>query len=305
MKIGFIGTGHMGEPMARNLLQAGHQLTVYNRTRSKTEALRREGAKLADSPADAAADADVLITMLADDAAVRAAILDGYPGQRPAIETLRSGAIHICTSTISVAMSRELDAAHRSRGQEYVATPVMGRPEAAAQRQLWLIAAGPTAIVERCRPIYEALGRGVSIVGGEPWKANLVKLSVNFVLASMLESVGEAFALIEKSGVDLRQFLQTMNNGTFRSPLIERYGETIIEQRYDPAGFALKLGFKDIRLAAQSAIDEAVPMPIIGVLEDHYLNAIAHGRGELDWSSIAEVSRQAAGLTKTAPAGGW
>ncbi|MCU1338945.1 MAG: 3-hydroxyisobutyrate dehydrogenase [Bryobacterales bacterium] len=304
MKIGFIGIGHMGEGMARNLMQAGHQLTIYNRTRSKTERLRAEGAAVADSPAQAAAAAEVLITMLADDDAVGAAVLNGYPGQPPAIEGLQRDAIHMCTSTISVAMSRELEAAHKPRGQQYVASPVLGRPEAAAQRQLWLIAAGPQPAVERCRPILEALGRGFSVVASEPWKANLMKLGVNFMLASLLESIGEAFALVEKAGADVRQFLEVMNNGTFRSPLVENYGNRIIEKRYEPAGFSMRLGFKDVRLAMQSAIEETVPMPLTGLLSDHYLHALAHGHGELDWSAIAEVSRQAAGLTKTLRAGG-
>ena len=304
MKIGFIGMGHMGEDMARNLLRAGHQLTIYNRTRSKTEALRREGAAVADSPAQAAAAAEVLITMLADDDAVRAVVLSGYPGQPPAIEGLRRDAIHMCTSTISVAMARELEAAHQPRGQQYLGSPVLGRPEAAAQRQLWLIVAGPQAVVERCRPLFDALGRGVSVVAPEPWKANLVKVGVNFMLASLLESLGEAFALVEKAGVDVRQFLQVLNDGTFRSPLVENYGNKIIDKGYEPAGFSMRLGYKDIRLALQSAIEENVPMPLTGLLSDHYLNALAHGHGDLDWSAIAEVSRQAAGLGQPLRAGG-
>ncbi len=277
--------------MARNILRAGHELTVYNRTRSKTEALAGEGAKVADSPAGAAAGAEVLVSVLADDPAVRAAVLDGGQ-QRAAIEGLSSGAIHISCSTISVEMAQTLEAAHRARGQHYVSATVLGRPEAAAAKQLWVVAAGAPADIERCRPVIDAIGRGASTVGQEPWKSNLIKIGVNFMLASMLESLGEAFALMEKFGASPSDFLEAVNGGLFRSPVIEQYGLRVLEKRYAPAGFSLKLGLKDTNLALQAGSQAQVPLPIASILRDRYLQALAQGQGEIDWSSIAEISRR-------------
>ncbi len=292
----------MGQAMARNLIRAGHELTVYNRTRAKAEPLAREGAKIANSPASAAADAEVLISMLADDNAVRATILNAQAGQQPAIDTLQG--IHMSCSSISVVLSRELDAAHRARGQRYIAAPILGRSDAAAEKQVWVIAAGPRNDVATCRSLMDAIGRGVSEVGAEPWKANLVKIGVNFVLSSVIEALGEAFALVEKSGGDTKQFLQVLNEGGFRSPLVANYGNTILEQRYQPAGFTLNLGLKDTLLALEAATGAQAPLPIAGVLHDQFLHALAHGMGDRDWSAIAEVSRQTAGLRRTMPAGG-
>ena len=297
MKVAFIGLGHMGEAMARNLLRAGSQLTVFNRTRSKTEALRGEGAVVADSPAEAVAGAEFLITMLADDNAVRAAVW-------PALEALAPGAMHVGSSTISVALSRELDAAHRLRGQKYVAAPIVGRPDAAAQKQLLIIAAGPSSDLDRCRPVFDAYARVVSVVGPEPWMANLCKIAFNFVLASMIESFGESFALIEKAGVDVRRFAGVLGSSPLRSPAAESYAARILDKSYQPAGFSMALGLKDTQLALESGAEEAVPMPFAGVLRDHYLAALAHGNRDLDWSAIAEVSRQVAGLGKPLSAGG-
>jgi len=292
----------MGQAMARNLMRAGHQLTVYNRTRAKAEPLAHEGAKIAGSPADAAAEADVLISMLADDHAVRATILNGQAGQRPAIETLQG--IHMSSSSISVDLSKELEAAHRARGQRYIAAPILGRSEAAADKQVWVIAAGPRNDVAACRPLMDAIGHGVSEVGAEPWKANLVKIGVNFFLSSVIEALGEAFALIEKSGLDTKQFFQVLNECAFRSPVVANYGNMILDQRYQPAGFTLNLGLKDTLLALQAATAAQAPLPIAGVLHDQFLHAMAHGMGDRDWSAIAEVSRQTAGLRRTMPAGG-
>jgi 3-hydroxyisobutyrate dehydrogenase-like beta-hydroxyacid dehydrogenase len=299
MRIGFIGLGNMGEPMARNLIRAGHRLTIYNRTRQRAETLESEGARVADTPADAAADAEVLITMLADDRAVRSVLLGAGPEQTPAIDALAPEAIHMSASTIGIECSKELEREHRVRRQGYVATPVIGRAEAARDKALWVIAAGAEDAVERCRPLMEALSRGITIAGREPWKANLTKIGVNFMLATVLETFGEAYAMLEKSGLDLHAFLDVVNNGAFRSPVYANYGAMIADRKYEPAGFSLKLGLKDTELALEAAKTVQAPLPFASVLRDHYLQALAYGHGELDWSALAEVARQNAGVGRT------
>jgi 3-hydroxyisobutyrate dehydrogenase-like beta-hydroxyacid dehydrogenase len=289
MKLAFIGAGNMGSPMARNLLRAGHHVTMYNRTRAHIEPLRQEGAELAESPADTARDVDALITMLADDAAVEQAA-QGFQ------EALAPGAIHLGMSTIGVACSKRLAELHAARGQIYVAAPVFGRPVAAAAAKLWIVAAGPPESIARCQPVFDALGRGTSVVGADPWLANAVKLSGNFLIAAALESMGEAFALVRKSGVDAGQFLEIVNNALFNSPLYGGYGAAIANEQFEPAGFKLRLGFKDLRLVQEAAESAAVPMPLAGVLRDRYLAAMARGEGDLDWAAIARIAAVQAGL---------
>ena len=304
MRVGFIGLGTMGEPMARNLIRAGHRLTVYNRTRQRADALGSEGARVADTPADAAADAEVLITMLADDRAARSVLLGAGPEQTSAIDALAPEAIHMSASTIGVECSKDLEREHRVRSQGYVAAPVIGRAEAARDKALWIIAAGEPGSIERCRPLMEALGRGITVVGEEPWKANLTKIAVNFMLATVLESFGEAYAMLEKSGLDPHSFLDVVNNGAFRSPVYANYGGMIADRKYEPAGFALKLGLKDAELALEAAAAVHAPLPFASVLRDHYLQALANGHGELDWSAVAEVARHNAGVGRTQKADG-
>jgi 3-hydroxyisobutyrate dehydrogenase-like beta-hydroxyacid dehydrogenase len=304
MRVGFIGLGNMGEPMARNLIRAGHQLTVYNRTRQRAEALERDGARVADTAADAAADAQVLITMLSDDRAVHSVLLGAGPGQTPAIDALAPEAVHMSASTIGIRLSKELEREHRGRGQGYVAAPVIGRAEAARERALWVIAGGSPDNVGRCRPLMQAMGRGITHAGEEPWKANLVKIGVNFMLATMIESFGEAYAMLEKWGVDPLGFLDVLDNGAFRSPVYANYGRKIANREYEPAGFSLRLGFKDAGLALEAGEAVQAPLPFAGILRDHFLQALAHRHGELDWSAVAEVARHNAGVGKILKAGG-
>jgi 3-hydroxyisobutyrate dehydrogenase-like beta-hydroxyacid dehydrogenase len=289
MKLAFIGAGNMGSPMARNLLRAGHQVTVYNRTRAHAEPLRQDGAALADSPSDAARGVDAIVTMLAEDQAVEQAV-EGFLG------TLAPGAIHIGMSTIGVACSKRLAERHTAHGQVYLAAPVFGRPVAAAAAQLWIVAAGPPEAIERCQPVFDALGRGTSVVGADPWLANAVKLSGNFLIAAALESMGEAFALVRKSGVDAGQFLEIINTALFNSPLYAGYGGAVAKEQFEPAGFKLRLGFKDLRLVQEAAESAAVPMPLAGVLRDRFLAAMARGEGDLDWAAIARIAAVQAGL---------
>lgn len=199
-------------------------------------------------------------------------------------------------STVSVACSKSLAAAHATRGQCYVAAPVFGRPAAAAAAKLWIVAAGPPEQIERCRPVFDALSRGCSVVGADPWLANVVKLSGNFPIAAALESLGESFALVRKFGVDAAQFLDVVNSALFQSPLYAGYGSAVAQEQFEPAGFKLHPGFKDLRLAQEAAESAAVPMPLAGVLRDRFLAALARGEGELDWAAIARIAALQAGL---------
>ena len=300
MNIGFIGLGNMGQAMARNIARAGHTLTVYNRTRGRAEELRADGARVANSPYDAALNAEVLITMLANDEAVEAVIFGAQHAAsqegRGALHGLRPGTAHISMSTISVALSKRLADAHAAAGHAYIAAPVFGRPDVAAAAHLWVVAAGPADHIERCRPVFELMSQGLFTVGEEPWTANVVKLAGNFLIASMLEALGEAFALVRKSGVEVHQFLDIINAALFKSPIYETYGSIIADERYEPAGFKLALGSKDVRLALEAADAAATPMPLASLIRDHFLSAIAHGQGETDWAGLARVIAENAGL---------
>jgi len=291
MRIGFIGLGRMGSAMARNLLRAGHQVAVYNRSREKAEALAGEGARAADSPADACRESAAVMTMLADDSAVEQVVL----GENGVASALANGAVHISSSTIGTALARRLAAEHAQRGQGFLSAPVFGRPDAAESGKLIVVAAGPSELVELCRSLFDAIGRQTSVAGSEAWQANAVKLCGNFMLASMIEAFGEAYAMLRRAGVDLHVF-QEIINGLFASPVYESYGRTIAEERFDPAGFALKLGLKDMRLALETAYECGAPMPLASLIRDHFLSAVAHGQAELDWSSMAQVPARNAGL---------
>jgi 3-hydroxyisobutyrate dehydrogenase-like beta-hydroxyacid dehydrogenase len=198
-------------------------------------------------------------------------------------------------------MSKRLAMTHTAAGQGYIASPVLGRPEAAAAQKLWVIAAGPPDLVERCQPLIAALGRGFTIVGPDPWQANLVKLASNFMIVSLIETLGEAFALLRKAGISVHQFLE-MANTLFGSPVFSGYSQIIADEKYEPAGFRMKLGLKDVKLALAAAEEQAVPMPLAGIIRDHFLEGIALGYGEQDWAAIARVIAANAGLESGQPA---
>jgi 3-hydroxyisobutyrate dehydrogenase-like beta-hydroxyacid dehydrogenase len=292
MKVGFIGLGQMGSGMARNLIKAGHTLAVYNRTRSRGEELQTLGAKIAETPAEAAADAEALITMLADDRAVEDAIFE--PGN--VIQSLPAGAVHISMSTISVALSRRLAAAHRKKRQQYVAAPVFGRPEAAAAAKLFIVAAGPAEQIERLRPLLDAMGQKTFLAGDEASAANLIKITGNFMISTMIESLAESFALIRKHGLDPNTFLEVITGSLFTAPVYRNYGSMIAAEKFEPAGFKMPLGLKDNRLLLAAAEEAAVPMPMASLVRDQFMAALAQGLGEADWSAIARVSYRNAGL---------
>jgi 3-hydroxyisobutyrate dehydrogenase-like beta-hydroxyacid dehydrogenase len=298
MNVAFIGLGSMGSPMAAHLRRAGHELTVYNRTRSAAEPLARAGARVAASPREAVARAEVLVTMLADDAAVEAVIF----GPEGALAALPRGAVHASMSTISPALSRRLARAHGERGQHCVAAPVFGRPEAAEAGKLTIVAAGPPDAIERCRPLFEVMAQAIEVVGDDAAAANVLKIGGNFLLAAAIEAMGEAFALVRKHGIEPSRFMEIVNGRLLRSPVYENYGRIIAEERYEPAGFKLRHGLKDTRLALAAGDEVDVALPLAGLAREHYLSAMAWGWGDIDWAALARVSAVAAGLEPSAAA---
>jgi len=301
MKVGFIGLGAMGQPMALNLMRAGHELTVYNRTPGRTDELERAGARVAESAADAAASAEVLVTMLADDRAVEAVVLGtqapvcGQP-VRGALEALGRGAVHVSMATASPELSRRLAQMHAAAGQGYVAAPVFGRPDAAAAKKLWVVAAGPSSDIERCRPVLDAVGQGVFVVGDQAWVANAVKLAGNFMIGAAIEALAEAFVLVRKAGVEPERFLEIINGGLFKSPIYQNYGTIMAQERYEPAGFKLRLGLKDVNLMLGAARMLEVSLPFADVLRSQLAEAVERGMGEIDWAGLGRLNAENAHL---------
>jgi 3-hydroxyisobutyrate dehydrogenase-like beta-hydroxyacid dehydrogenase len=290
MKIGFIGLGQMGSAMAQNLVMAGHEVTVFNRSAGKRRALVQLGANEAADVASAC-KGQIVITMLADDAAVTQIAL----GDGGIISSLPKGAIHISMSTISVALSRLLAQAHAQAGQRYVAAPVFGRPDMAAAGKLFIVAAGDTGTVDVCKPLLAAMGQSTTQIDSEPASANLVKLSGNFLIASVIEALGEAIALIGKAGIDRRAYVDFLTSTVFTAPAYRIYGSLIAEGKFEPAAFAAPLGHKDIRLALAAAESLRVPMPLASLLHDRFLRLFAQGGEKLDWSAIGRLAAQDAG----------
>jgi 3-hydroxyisobutyrate dehydrogenase-like beta-hydroxyacid dehydrogenase len=292
MKVGFLGLGSMGREMARNLIKAGHSLTVYNKTQSRADELASLGAKVARTPGQAASDAEAIITMVADDAAIEAIVL----GHNAALEALPAGAVHIAMSTMSVAISRRLVAAHRERQQHFVSAPVFGRPDAAEAKKLVIAAAGPADQIARCQPLFDAMGQKTYIVGDDPPAANVIKVAGNFLITVVIESLGESFALIKKSGVDPNKFLEVLTGSLFSAPVYRTYGPMVAADNFEPVGFRMALGMKDNRLALAAAEDAGVPLPLASLIRDRMISATAQGMGEADWAAIARLSLKEAGL---------
>jgi 3-hydroxyisobutyrate dehydrogenase-like beta-hydroxyacid dehydrogenase len=298
MNIAFIGLGNMGSAMATNLLKAGHTLTVYNRSRARADALKSLGARIAATPGEAAAGAEVAITMLADDHALESVVLGQGMAEKGKgiLDSLPPNAIHVSMSTISVALSRQLAAVHAESKQHYVAAPVFGRPEAAAAAKLFIVAAGPAAQIERCRPLFDAMGQKTFLAGDDPSGANLMKLAGNFLITAVIEGLAESFALVRKSGLDVNQFHEILTSSLFNAPIYKTYGALIASEKFEPAGFKLPLGLKDNRLLLAAAEEAAVPMPMASLVRDRFLAALAQGMAESDWSAISRISAKDAGL---------
>jgi 3-hydroxyisobutyrate dehydrogenase-like beta-hydroxyacid dehydrogenase len=295
MEIGFIGLGNMGRGMAANLVRAGHTVTVYNRSPAKARALAEQGATPADTVADACRG-EAVVTMLADDAAVGDVVF----GERGVLASLPPGAVHVSSSTVSVELSQRLTAAHAGAGQQYVAAPVFGRPDAAAAAKLFVVAAGAPQVLERLAPLFDAIGQRTFVVSEQQHTANLVKLSGNFLIASVIESLGEAIALVGKAGVDPLHYVDILTSTLFSAPAFQTYGGLIARGEFEPAGFAATLGLKDVRLVLAAAEELAVPLPVASLLRDRFLALLADGRGHHDWSAIATLAGRDAGSDHSA-----
>ena len=292
MKVGFLGLGRMGSGIAANILKAGHDLKLWNRTPEKAEPLIRDGAVLARSPREAADGRDIVFTMLADDAALEQ-VLSGDDGL---IAGLKAGALHVSMSTISVAAADAVAARHASRGQRFISACVFGRPDAAAAAKLFVVAGGDAAEIARARPILDVVGQRVFEVGERPSAANLVKLCGNFSIMAAIETLGEAMALAEKGGVGKAKLLEVLTGTLFDAPAYRTYGQILVNESFRPAGFAAPLGLKDMRLAGEAAYDTVTPMPLLSLLRDRLLETIAREGPDIDWSGIARTSAKDAGL---------
>jgi 3-hydroxyisobutyrate dehydrogenase-like beta-hydroxyacid dehydrogenase len=279
MKIGFLGMGKMGAPMARRLLAAGYELSVWNRTEGRTEPLIREGAIAAATPAEAELGADAVITMLFDDAAHEEVLF----GANGLMDALSPGALHISCSTISLALSERLTAEHARRGQQFVAAPVFGRPEAAKEGKLWIVVAGADSAVAKARPLLEPLSRGISVVGKEPRQAHAVKLGGNFLISAMLYSLSDAFVFAEGQGIDPATFIETINSALFQSPLYAAYS-TVMLHPPEEAGASILLGEKDTRLLREAAASRGMRVSMADTLAEVFAQARAAGLGQQDWA---------------------
>lgn len=293
MKAGFVGLGAMGQGMARSLVRAGHEVTVWNRTRERAEALAKDGAKVAATPAEAAR-AGVVFTMVAEDRALEA-VVSGPDG---VLAGLPRGGVHVSASTIGVDTAERLAREHEEAGRHLVSAPVFGRPDAAAAAKLVVVAAGPDAAIETARPLLQALGPKLFVLGRSPAQANVVKLAGNFLITAVIEGLAESMAFVAKAGVEKQQFLDVLLGSMFDAPVYRNYGKILLEQRFSPPGFALPLGVKDNRLLLQAGEKLAVPLPLASLIRDRMVAALARGWADQDWSSIARISAQEAGLER-------
>ena len=290
MKVGVIGLGAMGSGLAESLLRAGHEVVVWNRSKPPLELLRTAGAHAGDTPAEVFA-ADAVVTMLANDEAVREVILDGG-----LLKCANGGTVHVMSATISVALAKELEKAHARERVALVCAPVLGRPDVAVKGELNVLAAGNRAALATVQPVLDAIGRKTWTFGEQPHKANVAKLSANFMIAATIELLAEVFAFTEKSGLDPKVFFEMATNTLFAAPVFRTYGGLILERNFEPAKFKLTLGLKDVRLALAAGEAVEVPLPFASVLRDNFLDAIANGAADKDWAAMSQVSFRHSGL---------
>jgi 3-hydroxyisobutyrate dehydrogenase-like beta-hydroxyacid dehydrogenase len=291
MRIGFIGLGHMGAGMAGNLLAAGHEVLVFNRSPGKADHLVAQGAVRAATIREAC-QADAVFSMVADDQAATS-LVEGAEG---ILATLPAGATHISSSTISVDLSRRLADRHRTLGQTYLASPVFGRPEAAAAAKLFVVCAGDADVFEKAKPLLDAIGQHTFYVGRTPETANAIKLGGNFLICSVMEALGESMALVSKLGVPPDTFLEILTSSLFDAPIYHTYGGLIARREFRPARFAARLGTKDIRLLLEAAGEARVPMPLASLIHDRQLRILATEGDDIDWSALGGLAFQDAGI---------
>lgn len=292
MKVGFIGLGRMGQAMATRMLQAGHELAVFNRTPDKTKPLADAGAKVVNSIAAAATFGEVVFTMLTDDAAVESVALQ----KGGLLDALPKGGIHVCSGTHGVGIIRTLTAEHKEKGQILVTAPILGRPEQVMAGAVGVVAGGPTDAVKRCQPLFAAIGRRTFEAGSEPAAATAIKLANNFVLGCAIEAMGEGFALVRKYETAPEVFYEVMTDGLFSAPAYKVYGKIIVDQSYDKAGQMAVNGLKDANLALAAGDAVGVPLPSGQVWRDRLAAAVKRGEGEKDWAVMALEQARASGL---------
>ena len=290
--VALVGLGSMGHAMARNVLASGSPIAVWNRTASKADDLVSAGATRASSIVDTGV-ADIVITMVSDDAALKETLFASG-----LIDALRPGSIHVSMSTISVSLVEQLSSEHERRGSAFVCAPVVGRPDAAAAARLFVLAAGDDAALDRCQPIFDAVGQRTFRLGREPKAAAVVKLSVNFLVAALIESLSEASVLVRKHGVSAHALVDLLTSTLFAAPAYKTYGAIIADERYRPAGFPAPLGLKDMSLVLDAARGANAPMPLASLIRDHLIAAMALGYGDADWSAFGAVAAHNAGLRR-------
>jgi hypothetical protein len=293
MKVGFIGVGRMGQAMARRLIEAGHDLAVYNRTADKIRALVEAGAKPMGSLEQAAHYGEAVFTMLTDDTA-----LDDVAGRKGGLlESLPRGGIHICSGTHGIGIIRKLKTEHSARGQIFIAAPMLGRPDVVTSGQAGMVIAGPAEALQLCAPLFAAIGRRSFEAGADPEAAAAIKIANNFVLGCAIEAMGEGFSLIRKYGVVPQVFYDVMTDGLFASSAYKVYGKIIVDESYDRVGQMALLGLKDANLALAAGEAVGVPLPSGNVWRDRLVGAVAHGDGGKDWAVMALEQARASGLT--------
>jgi len=291
MKVGFIGTGRMGGAMVRRLLEAKHDVGVYNRTPAKVTPLAEAGAKLVNSVADAARYGEIAYTMLADDAALEDVVF-----QQGLLASLPKGGIHVCAGTHGIPVIRKIKQAHADKGQLLVAAPMMGRPELVSSGTAGVFASGPADAITRCKPLFDAMARRTFEGGADPEAATAMKIANNFVLGCAIEAMGEGFALTRKYGVDVSVFYDVMTDGLFNCSAYKVYGKIMVDESYSKVGQMAVLGLKDANLALEAGTIASVPLPSGNVWRDRLVGAVAHGDGDKDWAVMALEQARASGL---------
>ena len=291
MKVGFIGIGRMGEVMAGQILAGGHQLTVYNRSPGKTDALAKAGAQVAKDLLGAVSGNEVVLTMLSDDTALRAVVHD-----HGLLKALDASAVHVAMGTHSVDCIKGLAEDHKGAKRGFVAAPVMGRPEVVAGGEGTVVPGGTNEAVAKARPLFELIGKRVFVAGPTPEAASAMKIANNFVLGCAIEALAESFSLVRKYECDPAVFYDVLTQGLFGASAYKTYGGLIAKGNYDHAGFTVKLALKDAGLAQAAGQAAGVPLPSGNVWRDSLIDALAHGEGDKDWAVMGRVRARASGL---------
>ena len=289
--VGFIGLGKMGAPIAMNIMKAGFDLTVYNRTPDKMQSLLAEGAQKAASPREAALGADVVMTCLMDDQTE----LDITIGEHGLLAGLKPGGIHIGTATISPGCSKKLAELHQSNGTSYIAAPLFGRPDAAEAGKILTYIAGDTEAVKACERLIEAYTATHIYMGEDHGRVNSVKLAMNFALVSLVELFSQVYTFAEKSGLE-PEFTEELILTVMRHPVLSEYTTRLRTRDFEPAAFALSAGYKDVDLMLQAASEVQAPLIFASAIREKFLTALASGMANKDWSAIHEITRKYAGL---------